>query len=154
LSQGRGWKSQCRARSRSTRVFPDHRGLHAVVENLARCSSRSPRTQRRGSAKLTAGPDGRQTAPDQARIAKHQALERVRKAASSKQQAEGRRRGSPRSSITSEEAPNERGTARFANLDNGVFDRLGRYEAMLWRQAVQMLIDCSPRSDVVREKTN
>jgi pyruvate/2-oxoglutarate dehydrogenase complex dihydrolipoamide acyltransferase (E2) component len=87
LSQGRGWKSQCRARSRSTRVFPDHRGLHAVVENLARCSRRSPRTQRRGSAKLTAGPDGRQTAPDQARIAKHQALERVRKAASSKQQA-------------------------------------------------------------------
>jgi hypothetical protein len=28
---------------------------------------------------------------------------------------------------------------RLANLDNGVFDRLGRYEAALWRQIVQTL---------------
>ena len=28
---------------------------------------------------------------------------------------------------------------RLANLDNGVFERLGRYEAALWRQIVQML---------------
>src|SRR6266566_1986687 len=28
---------------------------------------------------------------------------------------------------------------RLANLDNGAFDRLGRYEAALWRQIVQML---------------
>jgi hypothetical protein len=28
---------------------------------------------------------------------------------------------------------------RLANLDNGVFGRLGRYEAALWRQVVQTL---------------
>ena len=28
---------------------------------------------------------------------------------------------------------------RLANLDNGVFERLGRYEAALWRQIVQTL---------------
>jgi hypothetical protein len=28
---------------------------------------------------------------------------------------------------------------RLANLDNGVFERLGRYEAALWRQVVQTL---------------
>jgi hypothetical protein len=28
---------------------------------------------------------------------------------------------------------------RLANLDNGVFDRLGRHEAALWRQIVQTL---------------
>ena len=28
---------------------------------------------------------------------------------------------------------------RLANLDNGMFDRLGRYEAALWRQTVQTL---------------
>ena len=28
---------------------------------------------------------------------------------------------------------------RLANIDNGVFDRLGRYEAALWRQIVQTL---------------
>jgi hypothetical protein len=28
---------------------------------------------------------------------------------------------------------------RLANLDNGLFDRLGRYEAALWRQTVQTL---------------
>jgi hypothetical protein len=28
---------------------------------------------------------------------------------------------------------------RLANLDNGVFERLGRYEAALWQQTVQML---------------
>jgi hypothetical protein len=28
---------------------------------------------------------------------------------------------------------------RLANLDNGVFERLGRYEAALWRQLVQAL---------------
>jgi hypothetical protein len=29
---------------------------------------------------------------------------------------------------------------RLANFDNGLFDRLGRYEAALWRQMVQTLI--------------
>jgi hypothetical protein len=29
---------------------------------------------------------------------------------------------------------------RLANLDNGVFERLGRYEATLWRQIVQTLL--------------
>jgi hypothetical protein len=29
---------------------------------------------------------------------------------------------------------------RLANIDNGVFERLGRYEAALWRQTVQTLI--------------
>jgi len=29
---------------------------------------------------------------------------------------------------------------RLANLDNGVFERLGRYEASLWRQIVQLLL--------------
>ena len=29
---------------------------------------------------------------------------------------------------------------RLANLDNGVFERLGRYEAALWRQIVQTLL--------------
>jgi hypothetical protein len=29
---------------------------------------------------------------------------------------------------------------RLANLDNGVFERLGRYEAALWRQTVQTLL--------------
>ena len=28
---------------------------------------------------------------------------------------------------------------RLANLDSAVFDRLGRYEAALWRQTVQTL---------------
>ena len=29
---------------------------------------------------------------------------------------------------------------RLANLDNGVFERLGRYETALWRQIAQMLL--------------
>ena len=29
---------------------------------------------------------------------------------------------------------------RLANLDSGVFERLGRYEAALWRQTVQLLL--------------
>jgi hypothetical protein len=28
---------------------------------------------------------------------------------------------------------------RLTNLDNGAFDRLGRYESALWRQIVQLL---------------
>jgi hypothetical protein len=28
---------------------------------------------------------------------------------------------------------------RLTNLDNAVFERLGRYETMLWRQMVQIL---------------
>jgi hypothetical protein len=33
---------------------------------------------------------------------------------------------------------------RLANLDNGVFERLGRYEAALWRQIVQTLFALQP----------
>jgi hypothetical protein len=33
---------------------------------------------------------------------------------------------------------------RLANLDNGVFERLGRYEATLWRQIVQTLFALQP----------
>ena len=33
---------------------------------------------------------------------------------------------------------------RLANLDNGVFERLGRYEATLWRQVVQTLLVLHP----------
>jgi hypothetical protein len=33
---------------------------------------------------------------------------------------------------------------RLANLDNGVFERLGRYEAALWRQIVQTLFALEP----------
>jgi len=33
---------------------------------------------------------------------------------------------------------------RLANLDNGVFERLNRYEAALWRQTVQTLIALHP----------
>jgi hypothetical protein len=33
---------------------------------------------------------------------------------------------------------------RLANLDNGVFERLGRYEAALWRQMVQTLFLLQP----------
>jgi hypothetical protein len=33
---------------------------------------------------------------------------------------------------------------RLANLDNGVFERLGRYEAALWRQVVQTLFALQP----------
>jgi len=33
---------------------------------------------------------------------------------------------------------------RLANLDNGVFERLGRYEARLWRQVVQTLLALHP----------
>jgi hypothetical protein len=34
---------------------------------------------------------------------------------------------------------------RLTNLDNGAFDRLGRYEASLWRQVVQVLFILQPR---------
>jgi hypothetical protein len=34
---------------------------------------------------------------------------------------------------------------RLTNLDNGAFDRLGRYEAALWRQVVQVLFVLQPR---------
>jgi hypothetical protein len=33
---------------------------------------------------------------------------------------------------------------RLANLDNAVFDRLSRYEALLWRQAVQTIYALEP----------
>jgi hypothetical protein len=33
---------------------------------------------------------------------------------------------------------------RLANLDNGVFERLGRYEAALWRQIAQILLILRP----------
>jgi hypothetical protein len=33
---------------------------------------------------------------------------------------------------------------RLANLDNGAFERLGRYEAALWRQIVQTLFALQP----------
>jgi hypothetical protein len=39
------------------RVFPDHRGLHAVVENIA-VRRRSPRAQRCDSPELAVDPDG------------------------------------------------------------------------------------------------
>jgi hypothetical protein len=34
---------------------------------------------------------------------------------------------------------------RLTNLDNGAFDRLGRYESALWRQIVQLLFVLQPR---------
>jgi hypothetical protein len=34
---------------------------------------------------------------------------------------------------------------RLTNLDNGAFDRLGRYESALWRQVVQLLFVLQPR---------
>ena len=34
---------------------------------------------------------------------------------------------------------------RLTNLDNGAFDRLGRYESALWRQVVQLLFVLRPR---------
>jgi len=33
---------------------------------------------------------------------------------------------------------------RLLNLDNGVFDRLSRYEATLWRQTVQTMLALEP----------
>jgi hypothetical protein len=36
---------------------------------------------------------------------------------------------------------------RLANLDNGVFERLGRYEASLWRQIAQTLFALHPFRD-------
>jgi hypothetical protein len=36
------------------------------------------------------------------------------------------------------------GFQRLANFDNGVFDRLGRYETALWRQLTQILFVLQP----------
>jgi hypothetical protein len=33
---------------------------------------------------------------------------------------------------------------RLANLDSGIFERLGRYEAALWRQTAQTLFALHP----------